>query len=237
MAVDITELCKQNHTDKHRGEFPHSKLYDTLFASFRDQPICLLEIGINRGGSIPVWEQYFPNAKLLMVDINPISLLRTTDRTKIELVDQSDAEALKNYADNNGPFNIIIDDGSHLTGDQIITFETLWPYILPGGVFVIEDTLTSYSGIYKFNYINSNITCVDYFKLRIDDINKTVKNRPKLYKDINTIIIKQNMIVITKREKPESWMSGEQVPHERDKAQAKKDLKFREDLKGSNNGE
>lgn len=229
--MEVTEFCRQNHTDKHRGEFPHSKLYDTLFSGFRDQPICLLEIGVNRGGSIPVWEQYFPNAKLLMVDINPTCLLRSTDRTKMDLVDQSDAEALKSYAETNGPFNIIIDDGSHLTGDQIITFETLWPYILPGGIFVIEDTLTSYSGIYKFNYINSDLTCVEYFKLRIDDIQKTVKTRPSLYKDINTIIFKQNMIVITKREKPESWMSGEQTPHERDKQQAKKDLGFRDDIK------
>lgn len=236
MALDVTNLCMKSHTDKHRGEFPHSKVYDWLFASFKDQPICFLEIGVNKGGSIPVWEQYFPNAKLLAVDINPACLARATSRTHIELVDQSDAAQLKTYADRLGPFDIIVDDGSHMTSHQITTFETLWSYVRPGGIFVIEDTLTSYSGFLNKNYVDSNISCVDYFKRKIDDIHKRVRDRDVLSKGIDMIMFKQDMIVITKRSGPEGWLVGEKTPEETDAQQIRKDNKFREDLKGRADG-
>jgi len=124
VALDVTELCWQSHTDKHHGEFPHSVLYDTLFSSFRDKPICFLEIGVNKGGSIAVWEEYFPNATLLATDVNPKSQRRATERTKVTLVDQFDFFAMRDYAEENGPFDIVIDDGSHYSSHQILTLET-----------------------------------------------------------------------------------------------------------------
>ncbi len=36
-------------------------------------------------------------------------------------------------------FDVIIDDGSHVTEHQILTAECLLPRLNPGGVYVIED--------------------------------------------------------------------------------------------------
>ena len=46
--------------------------------------------------------------------------------------------------DRYGPFDIIIDDGGHTMEQQIASIETLFPALNEGGVYLCEDTHTSY---------------------------------------------------------------------------------------------
>jgi hypothetical protein len=119
-------------------------------------------------------------------------------RTQIDIVDQSDAIALKAYAKKNGPFDIIIDDGSHITSHQILSFETLWAYLNVGGTYVIEDTLTSLG---KNRYIDCSPTTMGYFHTLVDTAcmhkGKTAK-QPKLYQELQSITFKYDMIVVNK---------------------------------------
>ena len=145
-----------------------------------------------------MWEEYFPNAELFGIDIRSKEeqqnhLCVELTRTKLDVVDQSDASALVAYAEENGPFDVIIDDGSHITSHQILSFETLWPHT--GGIYVVEDTLTSYVA----KYLDSEKSCVEYFKDLIDEIHLPIAKRSPLFRDIETIIIKHDMIVVTKR--------------------------------------
>ena len=41
-------------------------------------------------------------------------------------------------------YDIIIDDGSHVPKHMLLTFRHLWPYVRPGGMYVIEDIGFSY---------------------------------------------------------------------------------------------
>lgn len=192
---DMASLSKKHKSDKHKGQFPHSDVYDVLFADLKDKPIRLLEIGLNRGGSLGVWTEYFSKATILGIDHNQRRIRRLTPRYTVDIVDQSDAEALIRYADEKGPFDIIIDDGSHRSSDQILTFETLWPYLNHGGSFVIEDTITSYDRKFVKGHVP---TCVDYFRDLVVDLHNTVDDRLQPYRHINTILFRQNMIIITK---------------------------------------
>jgi hypothetical protein len=48
-------------------------IYDQLFERFQcdGKPITLLEIGVQNGGSLEIWEKYLPeNSKIYGVDIN-----------------------------------------------------------------------------------------------------------------------------------------------------------------------
>ena len=46
--------------------------YDRLFYKLRDREINLLEIGIQNGGSLEIWAQYFEKAKTLVgCDVEP----------------------------------------------------------------------------------------------------------------------------------------------------------------------
>lgn len=193
--MDIVTLCKGKRTDKNRGKSPHARFYDRLFFPYRDEEIKLLEIGVLNGGSIALWEAYFSKAKLFFIDINEKCLQYTTERSSVELVDQSNADELLAYANKVGEFDIIIDDGRHKTSYQILSFQILWEYLSPGGLYVIEDTNTSYWA----EFIDSVPTCLGYFKNLIDDMNSEFEERKSGSIDIDYILFKYNMIVIAKK--------------------------------------
>ena len=51
-----------------------------------------------------------------------------------------------------GPYDIVIDDGGHVTGQQIVSLEQLFPAVRDGGFYVIEDTHTSFWPTYLSNF-------------------------------------------------------------------------------------
>lgn len=110
----------------------------------------LLEIGIggygvaNRGGhSLKMWEAYFPIGEIHGVDIEDKSFL---DGPRIHTcqADQSDGDAMHDVGENLGPFDVVIDDGSHIQSHILTSFLALFPHVTPGGIYVIEDLETAY---------------------------------------------------------------------------------------------
>jgi hypothetical protein len=72
-----------------------------------------------------------------------------------------------------GPLDLIVDDGSHVNGDQITTFKTLFPHLNPGGYYVIEDLQTSYWPGFGGNSedLRTSDTTVGYLKSLVDGLN------------------------------------------------------------------
>ncbi|GAA4451809.1 hypothetical protein [Novipirellula rosea] len=145
----LTQLANQFNSDKgdqvrccHR----YTTLYEKIFEPFRDQAISILEIGLQRETtqhqldcpSLRMWLEFFPQARISGFDLTDFSEV-DIPRAKTFQGDQSDANRLREVAEEAGPFDIIIDDGSHASAHQQITLGTLWPYLNPGGLFVIED--------------------------------------------------------------------------------------------------
>jgi len=178
----LTEQAEdQRSTDKHIGHRAHAALYEQFFGEYRDSAKKLLEFGVCRGGSIKVWRKYFPNAKIYGADIQKSSLtyIKHLDNVIPVHLNQGKEEDLIELA-KSGPFDIIIDDGSHEWAHQISTFEHLWPAVAPGGMFVIEDISTSYvewqyqcQDPGRFGEHGEEITAVEYFKNLIDEVNAT----------------------------------------------------------------
>jgi len=142
-------LMNRHGTDKlylhhYEGE------YERHFAPLRDKPINLLEIGIggfshqDRGGeSLRLWREYFPNATIVGIDIEP-KTVPMGDRVTMRVCDQNSAEQLQALNAELGPFDVIIDDGSHYQEHILTSFRALWPFLNPGGIYVIEDLATAY---------------------------------------------------------------------------------------------
>lgn len=117
---------------------------DRHLARFRDRPVHLVEIGVLFGGSLQIWKSYLgAQAHITGVDVNEAALQAREDRIDVVIGDQGDRGFLREFAASH-PIDILIDDGGHHVAQQIATFEELFPHIAPDGVYICEDTITSY---------------------------------------------------------------------------------------------
>jgi len=102
----------------------------------------LMEIGVRTGRGLQVWREYFPDAKITGVDINPKCVECTVPNVSIIIGDQEDKAFLAMLAGDK--YDIVIDDGGHTMRQQIRSFRALFPSVRKGGLYVIEDLHTSY---------------------------------------------------------------------------------------------
>src|SRR5690554_3569513 len=114
-------------SDKWSGYLP---VYDRLFSPFRHERVRLLEIGVQNGGSLEIWARYFADAaKLVGCDIEPACAgLRFEDpRIAVVVGDANSDAAFARITQISDGFDIVIDDGSHHSGDIVRSFARYFP--------------------------------------------------------------------------------------------------------------
>jgi hypothetical protein len=101
--------------------------------------IDFLEIGVFRGDSIKMWNEYFFDSNILGIDVS----LDIVSYPELENVLICDATSETDVNEKLGSrlFDYIVDDGSHVLGDQIVSFDILFNRIKSGGTYFIEDIL------------------------------------------------------------------------------------------------
>ena len=155
-------------TDKSSRHHDYLNFYEQTFARRRHEPLTLLEIGVFNGASLRTWREYFPNARIVGADIEPMARRWRGDRIEIEYMDQSNLEDLTRVAIKHGPFDIIIEYGSHLWEHQITTLKTLYPFLRAGGLYVVEDLQTNYGDMRAEYRGVASQTCVEFLKTWLD---------------------------------------------------------------------
>lgn len=145
-------------------------IYDFYFSKFRSQPINFLEIGVFQGGSLLMWKNYFhQNSIIHGIDFNPDCKNFESNNIYIHIGSQSDKVFLEDLLSKVPFFDIIIDDGGHKMNQQIISFEILFKHLKPGGIYICEDTHTSYWSNYGGGFKKPS-SFIEYSKDRIDDL-------------------------------------------------------------------
>jgi hypothetical protein len=153
-------------------------VYGPLLAPLRKKRLNLLEIGVGGyedplagGGSLRMWRTYFAKSHIYAIDINDKS---PHDERRITTFQgsQDDEAFLNKVADRIGRIDLIIDDGSHVCRHVITSFEVLFPRLAPGGIYVVEDTQTSYwEGFGGSVDLDHPGTTMNYFRRLIDSVN------------------------------------------------------------------
>ncbi len=162
VSNDDKEMCKWKHY------FP---AYEQHFSRFVNRPIFVLEIGVNSGGSLQMWKQFFgPHAQIVGIDINPECSTLAEDQIEIRIGDQSDAQFLQGILDEFGTPDIVIDDGSHNMSHVRPTFEYLYPRTSPNGVYFVEDMHTAYWDDYGGGLGHPN-SFIELAKGLVDELN------------------------------------------------------------------
>ena len=141
----LSELGRKFETDKvdYHSYLP---FYEKLFAERKVKR--LLEIGIFKGASLRMWEEYLPEAEIYGFDIDKTTLINE-GRIKSFVADQRDKISLLEAVYDTGVtgFDVIIDDAFHEPKDQIFCANVMMKFVEPGGVYVIEDIRAGNKGI------------------------------------------------------------------------------------------
>jgi len=160
----------------HKGRIVHKwlqypKIYEREFSRFRNTPVNLLELGVFKGGSLEIWRKYFgQDASITGVDINPDCAQYVDPQNNVFIGSQADPTFLNSVVDHIGVLDIVLDDGSHVAEHQRTSFDTLFPRLKVGGLYVIEDLHTAYwPGFYQGGYRRRG-TAIEVAKALVDDM-------------------------------------------------------------------
>ena len=152
MSKKLSEQSLEQLYEKHKGKVSdkwsiYLREYGRIFQPFRHMPVRLLEIGIQNGGSLEIWLKFFKDAqKIIGCDINPdcVRLTYTDPRISVVVGDANSDDSQAAVSRLSTSFDLIIDDGSHLSSDIVKSFGRYFPTLTDGGIFVVEDLHCSY---------------------------------------------------------------------------------------------
>jgi hypothetical protein len=166
----LDQLALEANADKASNFHNYTEVYCKYFNPIKEMPIKFLEIGIWKGFSVKLWENYFKNAELHFMDITLNNVIYKSDRSYYHLIDQANADALEGFIQLfGGGFDVILDDGGHTMQQQIVSFQTLFPHVNSGGIYIIEDLHTSYWPEYGGG--SHDRTTIAFLKNLIDEVN------------------------------------------------------------------
>ena len=162
--------------DRHEGRLIHKvdhyfPIYERHLERFRGTSPTILEIGVAQGGSVEMWHEYFGRGTTTVgLDIEDRSATLAGRRRHVVIGDQGDPDVLLRVAEEFGPFDMILDDGSHRAEHQLTLLDTLWDHLTNDGVLLVEDLHTDYWPEYGGGHLREG-TFIERVKPLLDDIN------------------------------------------------------------------
>jgi SAM-dependent methyltransferase len=164
--------------EAHTGYVSHKMthypfVYDQLLKPRLDagKPVRLLEIGVQNGGSLEIWKKYLPpGSEIHGVDINENCLrLEFPENVHFHLGSAASQDFMSRTFEN-GMFDIVIDDGSHVCTEVLLAFLHLFPRLAPGGIYIVEDLHTSYWPGFGGGFRQDGAS-IEFFKSLADTVN------------------------------------------------------------------
>jgi hypothetical protein len=148
----LSEISKKYPTDKDFTHNYYNAVYEKHLSPIRNYVRSVCEIGIGGfwkemnwlpGNSLKVWRDYFPNAKILGLDIVEHKDIDDLEKITLDCFDQSKKDLVIDYSKKLNDYDLIIDDGSHNVYDQQITFAHFFKCLHSGGIYILEDLHSS----------------------------------------------------------------------------------------------
>jgi hypothetical protein len=200
------------HTGKLIHKWDHYfEIYEKYFSKYKGQPVNILEIGISHGGSLQLWKKYFGDqVNVYAIDINPQCKDLAEEKIKIFIGSQSDKQFLSEVARELPEMDIILDDGGHTMLQQITSFEMLYLKVKEGGLYIVEDTHTSYWRAFHGGLKHPK-SFIEYSKNMIDSLYAGHVTNPKkliineITKHINCVSFYDSIVVFEKLKRPEPF--------------------------------
>lgn len=148
---DTDKSSQRKDVSSYRHCHPYTLFYHSLFKNMKDAQLNIAELGILYGASLRMWGEYFKNANLYGFDYD-VNLINSylnnfnIDRTVLRELNVKDRNSIMQSLETLGQqFDLVIEDTTHEFEDQVRVIESLFSYLKPGGMLIIEDISKSYS--------------------------------------------------------------------------------------------
>jgi O-methyltransferase len=153
LTYEISELHAAQSTEDSFVLGKSRQMVEDVLALARQRPIArVLDLGIFKGGSVALYDQVFSPKKLVAIDLlqEPVTALAgyimARGRAKAVKpyygINQADPVALGRILATEFPardIDLIVDDASHFYEETRAAFSITFPYLKPGGLYIIED--------------------------------------------------------------------------------------------------
>ena len=206
----MTELQEFFYKADHSSDKwePYFEVYQRHLIRFIDQPITLVEVGVQKGGSLDMWAQFLhPDSKIIGIDIDPecAKLEYKYPNVQVVIGNQADPAFWEGFLKDKS-IDVFVDDGGHHAHQQIVTFEKVFPALNMGGLFICEDTHTAYWPDYGGG-LNVGSSFIEYAKNYIDILHydwkrnttSTLEKNKELVKDsLSGVFFYDSMVVFEK---------------------------------------
>lgn len=150
--------------------FHYFDIYERHFERFVNKNPVILEIGVQGGGSVKMWKNYFgEGVKVIGIDIKPECKKYEEEGVEIFIGSQDDPELLNSICAKYPTIDIVLDDGSHIMRHMIASFELLYPKVSHNGLYMVEDAHTCYFEEYEGG-LGKDSTFIEFAKRKIDEI-------------------------------------------------------------------
>jgi hypothetical protein len=139
-------------------DYWHRYPYEPVVARVGSAP-AILEFGVLHGDSIRSWARRFPEARIIGADILPQQPeWPVAANIRYVQLDQGRPEQIEAMCREAGPFDLIVEDGSHLPLHQRHCLVTTLPYLRAGGIYILEDIHTSHPSHRLYRGIGEDAT-------------------------------------------------------------------------------
>ena len=166
----LDSLAIKYGSDKSSQGHGYTKYYEQYLEPIRTDNLRVLVLGVREGWSMTMWHDYFENSQICGIDNNEEGLCPKSfsqERISFEIGSQDDAAFLDGVYDRHGPFDVIIDDCSHISPLTIRSFEILFPKLKRGGIYIIEDLHVC---AYDAHYLPHGPSAISYINGLKNDI-------------------------------------------------------------------
>ena len=162
---ELDGLARGHGTDKSSAGHDYMRFYEAFLRPYKHEAFVLLELGVgpttNKGKSLFTWRDFFPRAHIVGVDMRSDAKDVEGERVSVEIGNCGKAEFLRELGNRYKPF-VILDDASHRWSHQILALETLFPLLLSGGIYILEDLQTSFGPHREESYADQPVDAFAY---------------------------------------------------------------------------
>lgn len=178
-SSDLAEIHYRSHGKLSDKWDLYIEVYNQLLSKWRKEPIDVLEIGVQNGGSLETWAQYFSGARnLIGCDVNEKCAELQFDDPRINVIvgDATDPTTVAQIGLITETLDLVIDDGSHTSRDIVRAFTAYFHKLNPGGIYIAEDLHCCYWSEWGGGLCSPD-SGMEFFKVLCDSLNSSYWHR------------------------------------------------------------